>query len=114
MKKKTFLIILVASASLFSVAQQSRRTLPKQGLAHKTSFTENWERYPSPDMILDIFKRAFPLKSYANIEPIKNCISLTDSNRSTLGDNNVQIGEPLIKDPNLAFSHWYASCLERV
>jgi hypothetical protein len=75
----------------------------------KASFEMTWERYPTPDMILNYMASSFPLNSTFSGD---ECLTLNEANRALLGDNNPLLGAPVINKPNSSFVVWYVGCLQ--
>ena len=112
MKKLVMIALSLAnSVSFATVSQHVSRTAgghPSK-LAIKADFEQDWQRYPSPDAVIQELSTQFPLAKTAEMNA--SCTSLTDENRSLLGDNNPTTGFTSIAQPNSSFISWYSGCL---
>ena len=95
------LLIMICSGQQASCKTRLRATL--------ASFTENWLRYPSPDVVLNKFRRQFPAEIMGQITV--NCRQLTPENRALLGDSDPASGRAAVDRPNSSFVNWYTGCL---
>lgn len=105
-----FLGFLLISLTAFSggIKTPSKVKLSNSKIT-KASFEMTWERYPTPDMILNYMASSFPLNSVGFGD---ECLTLNDANRALLGDNNALMGAPVINKPNSSFVVWYVGCLQ--
>ncbi len=108
--KNLFLVLLFISLPAFSagIKTPSRVKLSNSKVT-KASFEMTWERYPTPDMILNYMASSFPLNSTGYGD---ECLTLNEANRALLGDNNPLLGAPVINQPNSSFVVWYVGCLQ--
>ena len=78
-------------------------------LFQKADFQQDWERYPAPDATIQELARLFPRVTLPSGDD--ECRTLTDNNRSLLGDNNPVTGYASVNQPNSSFISWYNGCL---
>jgi hypothetical protein len=107
------LLSVFTKTSLAFVSSPMSLKKVKNPLILRTSFEQTWERYPSPDVVLNQLMASFPLLENPSGLVGSNCLWLDDENRSLLGDNNVTTGKPLSEKPNSAFIVWYAGCIKK-
>lgn len=109
---KHSLAFAIAALLLHSNLAFCKTTKPKpigEGLLHKSSFTENWSRYPSPDSILLRFQEMLPVDNMYYLPD--DCARISDSNIATLGGSLPSTGKPVASSPGDGFFNWYARCL---
>lgn len=110
MMKSLFLFVTSFTLVTSMTASANPQTEMWRKLKKNASFTENWNRYPSPDTVLSTLMWQFPL---AKIEDMNsNCSVDTTDTHSILGGNSPETGEPSIQSPNSGFIVWYMGCLK--
>lgn len=77
---------------------------------HKTSFTETYERYPSPkDFTMKIYS-IFGIKS----DFYENCLTVNDENIKIYGGNDPMKLAPATQEPGAFFMDYYYNCIQSV
>ena len=102
-------ILWTAPAIALPVTSRAQLKGPAQGLFRKllrrASFTEEWSRYPAPDVVLNDLLAKFPAVKFEVLS--EQCRQLVDENRIALGDSDPITGAPAMDQPNTAFVKWY-------
>jgi hypothetical protein len=101
-------LILSSAATALTVGPISSASFSNK-LFRKTSFKPTWQRYPPPDVFLNTLRQQFPLADIGLLD--SNCRSLTNDNRTLLGDSEPATGRPSIDNPNSSTANWYNRCL---
>lgn len=105
----TLLFLFTGSASFSDRIVNPKAQLLKK-YQHKTSFIENYERYPSPkDFAMKIYS-IFGVKSGF----YKNCLALNDENIKIYGGNDPMKLAPATQEPGSFFIEYYYNCLQSV
>ncbi|HPI41153.1 MAG TPA: hypothetical protein PLJ21_10140, partial [Pseudobdellovibrionaceae bacterium] len=77
---------------------------------YKTSFTETYERYPSPkDFTMKIYS-IFGIKSGI----YENCLTINDENIKIYGGNDPMKLAPATQEPGAFFMDYYYNCIQNV
>lgn len=105
------LSLFLVSFALANAANAAMPFSPVQPLTRgkKASFTENWSRYPSPDVIIARLHQDFPDGAFTYTNT--GCNIMNDENRGLLGDSSPQTGKPAVDNPNSSFISWYSNCV---
>lgn len=107
------ILIFVTASNGFAAMSSLRPAAPKRSKLDKViSFTENWRRYPAPDVIIERFWNDFLQDEAFGFHD--DCMMLNSDNRAVLGDNEPATGRPVVEKPNVAFFNWYTTCLAEV
>lgn len=102
-------LLLPAIALLAALGSMHAEASPRK-LFRKMSFSQDWSRYPSPDVILATLQMQFPLAKIDSSSA--SCLIVTPDNRSILGESNPLTGTPSVTNPNSSFVVWYSGCLK--
>lgn len=104
-----FTALILSSAAPALPAGPMSSVFSSNKLFKKISFKPTWQRYPPPDVFLNTLRQQFPLVGIDQLD--SNCRSLTNDNRTLLGDSEPATGKPSIDNPNSSTANWYNRCL---
>lgn len=105
--------LILASLLLSSAAFATPRSNVShewRSLRQNVSFSEDWSRYPAPDVILETLRTQFPYIDLAAMST--SCLAETADTRTVLGANSALTGDAVIARPNSAFVVWYTGCVK--
>lgn len=110
-------VLLTAQTSLAVPLAPSRAgVFAGKSLKHNAAFIENWQRHPTPQMILEqmIQNLGTPgmLGEYGQL--LDECILLKPESMAILGTNHPLTLKPTTPEPGDAFARWQLSCAQKI
>lgn len=106
MKTRMFSALILAAATLFTLASQPAMA----------AFSETGRRYVSPRDVFNLLEQKFPVLK--KVDVLKNvrpdCWSIQNRNATILGTVSPALGVPGIAQPSPGFVRWWGACADKV
>lgn len=101
------------AASAFMLLLSLAATVPATAAPvhlQSVSFTQDWSRYPAPDVLLKTLRKQFPHAEMGY--DMTSCFIINEKNQTVIGQDNPLTGTPSLANPNSAFLVWYTGCVK--